>query len=135
MPHRSEAELRDKVQGALLTGRDFSMLFIARDVGPLLDRLADARRMLRAREWTEGEVFEFCQECGGLHPESWDRYAAEVKKAEDPAWECDRNWIEHTVKPRLERMSRGHAADCALVKMLAAGPDERIPEPKAQGPV
>ena len=127
MPHRTEAELRDKVQNARKSDREFSMLFIANDMGPLLDRLADARRMLREREWTEGDVFAFCGECQGLYPENWDRYASEVKKAEDPAWDGDREWIEMFAKPRLEK-PRGHAADCTLTALLVAGPDERIPE-------
>lgn len=132
MPHRSEAELRDKVWDALRTAREFSLLFIAHDVGPLLDRLADARRMLRDREWTEGETFDFCRECRGIEPSDWDRYAAEVAKAEDPEWKGDREWVEMFAKRHVQS-PRGHAADCALAALLAAGPAEPVPAPPPMG--
>lgn len=122
------------VRDANQRAQEFSKLFIAHDLGPLLDRLADARRMLRASEWTEGETFEFCRECQGIEPVDWDRYADEVKKSEDPAWDGDREWIEMFAKRHL-RSPRGHADDCALAALLAAGPDEPVPQPKAQGPV
>lgn len=134
MPHRSEAELRDRVRDANRRSQEFSQLFIAHDVGPLLDRIADARRMLRAGEWTEGETFDFCRECDGIEPTDWDRYAADVAKAEDPAWDGDREWIELFAKRHL-RSPRGHAAGCALAALLAAGPDEPVPPPPPMGDI
>lgn len=128
MSHRSEDELRDLVADAHGHNQEFSRLFIALDVGPLLDRLASARAMLREREWTEGETFDFCRTCDGIEPEDWDRYAAEVRKAEDPAWEGDREWIEMFAKRNL-RSPRGHAPDCTLAALLAAGPDTPMPPP------
>lgn len=124
---RTEAELRAKVVDALGRAQDYTMLFIALDVGPLLDRLAAARAMLREREWTEGETCDFCRTCGGLTPKDWDRYEGEVKKAEDPEWDGDREWIEMFAKRNVQK-PRGHADDCALAAFLAAGPDAPVPD-------
>ncbi len=101
-------------------GQDFTMLFIALDVGPLLDRLEAARAMLREREWTEGETCDFCRTCGGLIPKDWDRRAAEVGTA-------DGTWAEVIRRDYLAK-PRGHADDCALAAFLAAGSDAPVPD-------
>lgn len=124
---RTEDELRAKVRDAQGHAQDFTMLFIAIDVGPLLDRLAAARTMLREREWTEGETYNFCRTCGGIHPKDWDIYEGEVKAAEDPEWDGDREWVEMFAKRNVQK-PRGHADDCALAALLAAGPDTPIRE-------